>query len=72
MPESPLERGLGRLVEVYAPLAWEPGGPPQGALEIYLPYEPYARLATSIRNAVLAFLLLLGLTLPVFLWRLLY
>lgn len=69
-PESPLEGGQGRLVEVYAPLAWEPGGPPQGALEVYLLHEPYSSLAATIRNTVFVALLLLGLTLPVALFLL--
>lgn len=32
----------GELLEVYVPIRFEPGGPPSGAFEMYLPYRPIA------------------------------
>src|SRR5438270_696542 len=40
--EQASELGLGQLVEVYTPLRIAGSGPPEGAFEIYLHYQPIA------------------------------
>jgi diguanylate cyclase (GGDEF)-like protein len=41
--EEATERGFGRLLEVYVPLRFDAAGPPDGAFEVYLPYDPLQR-----------------------------
>ncbi len=64
--ESPEERTLGELIEAYVPLTWE--GTAKGVLEVYIPYAPYARHLASIRNAILAAVVGMSLTLPISLY----
>ncbi len=53
-PESPQDRALGKLIEVYIPLSWEPGVV-AGVAEVYLPYAPYAaRIASTTRYILFA------------------
>jgi diguanylate cyclase (GGDEF)-like protein len=66
--ETASEVGLGRLVEVYVPLRFAGSGPPEGAFEIYLSYEPVAA-AISRDKRMIAVLLSIGLAL---LWAALY
>jgi len=66
--ETASEVGLGRLVEVYVPLRFAPSGPPEGAFEIYLSYQPVAA-AISRDKTTIALLLSIGLAL---LWAVLY
>lgn len=65
--EEETERGYGRLLEVYVPLSFETGGPPDGAFEIYLPYLP---IEAAIQRDTRRLHLLLGLGL-LLLWALL-
>jgi diguanylate cyclase (GGDEF)-like protein len=55
--EEATERQHDRLLEVYVPLRFQPSGPPAGAFEIYLPYEPIER---SIAQGTRRISLLLG------------
>jgi diguanylate cyclase (GGDEF)-like protein len=55
--EEATERGFGRLLEVYVPLRFDAAGPPDGAFEVYLPYEP---LQHSIDQATQRMYLVLG------------
>ena len=66
--ETASEVGLGKLVEVYVPLRFTPGGPPAGVFEIYLSYRP---LATTIARdkRTIALLVFCGLAL---LWAILF
>jgi diguanylate cyclase (GGDEF)-like protein len=66
--ETASEVGLGKLVEVYVPLRFHPGGPPQGVFEIYLSYRPIAS-AVSRDEQTIALLVAIGLAL---LWAILY
>ncbi len=66
--ETASEVGLGRLVEVYVPLRFAATGPPEGAFEIYLSYQPVAA-AISRDKRTIALLLSIGLAL---LWAALY
>jgi diguanylate cyclase (GGDEF)-like protein len=66
--ETASEVGLGRLVEVYVPLRFAASGPPEGAFEIYLSYQPVAA-AISRDKRMIALLLSIGLAL---LWAALY
>ncbi|MBI4233956.1 MAG: hypothetical protein HY686_05890 [Chloroflexi bacterium] len=69
-PESPWERGLGTLLEVYAPLTLESESVPAGVLEVALPYSYYTRYLTPIRRAILLVMGISFLTLPVALYAL--
>ncbi|HEV8687621.1 MAG TPA: EAL domain-containing protein [Gaiellaceae bacterium] len=40
--ENVSERNYAKLLEVYVPLRFTPGGKPEGVFEIYLPYAPIA------------------------------
>src|SRR5581483_3245093 len=60
--------GRGKLIEVYVPLRFRAGGPPAGAFEIYLSYQPVAA-AVQRDKRMIALLLAIGLAL---LWAVLY
>ncbi|HEU0249868.1 MAG TPA: bifunctional diguanylate cyclase/phosphodiesterase [Solirubrobacteraceae bacterium] len=66
--ETTSEVGLGRLVEVYVPLRFDPSEPPAGAFEIYLSYAPIAA-AIGKDERTIALLVALGLAL---LWAILF
>jgi diguanylate cyclase (GGDEF)-like protein len=66
--ETSSEVGLGRLVEVYVPLRFVPSGPPAGAFEIYLSYQPIAAALTRDKHMIVL-LITIGLGL---LWAILY
>lgn len=69
-PESRYEQGLGTLLEVYMPLTWPSEPTPAAVAEVYLHYEPYARLIGSLRKDVLVTGLIVFLTLPIGLYLL--
>ncbi len=50
--ESPQEQALGKLIEIYIPLSWEPGVV-AGVVEVYLPYAPYAAQIASTTRYIL-------------------
>lgn len=52
------ERRHGRLLEVYVPIRFTAGGPPAGAFEVYLPYQPVQ--AAIDQDTWRLFLVLLG------------
>jgi diguanylate cyclase (GGDEF)-like protein len=60
--ENVAEKGFGQLLEVYVPLRFTPTGPPAGAFELYLPYEPVAA-ATASDDRRLYVIILAGLVL---------
>jgi diguanylate cyclase (GGDEF)-like protein len=56
--DNKTERHFGKLLEVYVPLVGRRGGPPLGAADIYLDYDP---IAAEIRSETRTmYLLLLG------------
>ncbi len=66
--ETASEVGLGELVEVYVPLRFNAAGPPAGAFEIYLSYQPIAAAVAADKRTI-ALVVALGLAL---LWAVLY
>jgi diguanylate cyclase (GGDEF)-like protein len=66
--ETAGEVGLGKLVEVYVPLRFGAAGPPAGAFEIYLSYQPIASAVTKDKRTI-ALLVAIGLAL---LWATVY
>lgn len=66
--ETGSEVGLGRLVEVYIPLRFATRGPPAGAFEIYLSYQP---IAASIAHDQRMVAILIGVGLAL-LWASLF
>jgi two-component system NarL family sensor kinase len=73
-PENRLERGRGKMLEVYRPI-WTPSGKPV-LFEIYAPYddvtERTGQLWTGFAGVTLTSLLLLVVLLMPVLWRLLH
>jgi diguanylate cyclase (GGDEF)-like protein len=66
--EQASELGLGQLVEVYTPLRLAASGPPEGAFEIYLHYQPIAAAIARDKRTI-AVLVGAGLAL---LWAMLF
>jgi diguanylate cyclase (GGDEF)-like protein len=66
--EQASELGLGQLVEVYTPLRLAASGPPEGAFEIYLHYQPIAAAVARDKRTI-AVLVGAGLAL---LWAMLF
>jgi hypothetical protein len=57
-PENADERGFGRLLEVYIPIRFTPGGAVDGAFEVY---QTYAPVASQIMNVQRSMYMMLGI-----------